>query len=238
MTEWKEAFWLAKIELKKSIANLLLALFTFSLAIFIVLMLYNNFNSPDPYHDVIFFILLSSGPFWLRNKAFKYQKMTDKLWFSPTIPMQLQLPISKDILVKSRLIIYIAYLAPFLIVLFPMFYLLDSELSRMNLLSYIAFCSIWIAFSFSLGMITLAGDVGNYVTAIRRIIHSLFVLLVAVIPFYYFYLVLGGGIVLRTAMLAAKWPLLTILISIIFIIIGWKFWPYFMKKTMKKLDYM
>lgn len=157
METWKNAIWLAKVELKKSIVNLLLAWFTFSLAIFIVLMLYNNFNSPDPYHDVIFLILLTSGPFWLRNKAFKYQKMTDKLWFSPTIPMQLQLPISKDILVKSRLIIYTAYLAPFLTVLFPMFYLLDSELSKMNILSYIAFCLIWIAFSFSLGMITPGG---------------------------------------------------------------------------------
>lgn len=238
MPEWKHAYWLAKVELKKSIVNLLLGWIIFSVVTLIVLILYNNFNSPDPYHDIIFLILVSSGPFLLRNRVFKYQQGSDKLWFSPTVPMQLQLPISKDIIIKSRLITYAAYLVPFLAVLFSMFYLLDSELSKMNSLSYIAFCSIWIAFSFSFGMITPAGDTGNHVTTIRMVFNSLFVIILVVIPFYYFYLDLGGGIVLWTATLAAKWPLLTILISIVFIIIGWKFWPYYMKKTMKKLDYM
>ncbi|MEI3611216.1 hypothetical protein [Pseudogracilibacillus sp. SO30301A] len=238
MTEWKDAYWLAKVELKKSLVNLLLGWIIFSVATFIVLILYNNMNSPDPYHDIIFLILVSSGPFWLRNKAFKYQQGSDKLWFSPTIPMQLQLPISKNILVKSRLITYTAYLGPFLVVLFSLFYLLDSELSKMNLLSYIAFCFIWVAVTFAFGMITPAGDAGNYVTAISMIISSLFVIIVVVIPFYYFHLVIGGGIVLWTATLAEKWPLLATFVSIVFIVIGWKFWPYYMKKKMKKLDYM
>ncbi len=237
MREWKEAYWLAKFELKKSIANLLLGWIAFSIAIFIVLILYNNINSPDPYHDIVFLILVSSGPFWLRKRAFKYQQGSDKLWFSPTIPMHLQLPISKDIIIKSRLITYAAYLVPFLAALFSMFYLLDNELSKMNVLSYTAFCFIWIAFSFSFGMITPAGDTGNQVTAIRMVFNSLFVIILVIIPFYYFYLVLGGGIVLWTAMVAEKWPLLSIFLSIIFIFIGWKFWPYYMKKMMKKLDY-
>lgn len=238
MTEWKDAYWLAKVELKTSIVNLLLGWVIFSVGTAIVLILYNNFTSPDPYHDIIFLILVSSGPFLLRKSAFKYQQGSDKLWVSPTVPMQLQLPISKNILAKSRLITYTAYLGPFLVVLFSLFYLLDSELSQMSLLSYIAFCFIWIAFAFTFGMINPASDAGSYFTPIKIFIWIIFVLIIIVLPFYYFYKVLGGGIVLGSAMLAEKWPFLSIFISIVFFISGWKFWSYYMRKTMKKLDYM
>ena len=239
MSEWKEAFFLATFEFKKSLVNLTLGWLGFFALSLIIFILYNHFDSPDPYHDFIFLILLSSGPFLLRNNYFKNREMSHKSWFSPILLMQMQLPISKRIIAKSRLITYAAYLFPFLAALFPMLYLIDNELGTMGIVPYIAFCLIWIAFCFSFGMLAPVVDVGFYYATKNVIIYSLVGLSIAAvfILIYHFY-VPDDGIVLWIAALAQKWPLTSMFISIVLIHANWMFWPLYMQKQMKKLDYM
>src|SRR5699024_5292369 len=168
METWKEAFWLAKFELKKSLVNLFFGWLALSLFGTLFLMNFNSYFEPDNKYfgyDFIFLYLFGFGPSMVRAKLFQYQQVNGQLWTSPTLVMQLQLPIPKKSLVKSRLITYCAYLFPFIVTVFTILYLFDSELSAaISAQSYLAFVFIWLAYSFVFGMIMPASDVGDYIT--------------------------------------------------------------------------
>src|SRR5699024_4842610 len=93
METWKEAFWLAKFELKKSIINLILGWLALSLFGLLFLLNFNSYFEPENKYfgyDFIFLCLFGFGPSLARAKHFQYQQVQDQLWTSPTFVMQLQ----------------------------------------------------------------------------------------------------------------------------------------------------
>src|SRR5690625_134521 len=113
MKIWKQALWLANFELKASIVNILLCWFVLSFLGLIFLTSFNGYVENNYVgFDIFFLLIFSYAPYWLRSRHFQYQKISDRLYASPTWIMQRQLPIPKEILIKSRFLIYLAYLLP------------------------------------------------------------------------------------------------------------------------------
>ncbi|MEI3611217.1 hypothetical protein [Pseudogracilibacillus sp. SO30301A] len=240
MKMWKQAFWLAKFEWKVSAVNIFLCWLILTMVSLLFLTSFSRYIRENYIVFDIFFILaFSIAPSWLRSKHFQYQKVSEQIWASPTLIMQSQLPIPKDSVVKSRLIIYLAYLLPFIITVFPILYFFHSGIREiMSLTAYFVFFILWLSIGLSFGMIMPASDVGDYVSP--KII-SFYMIVTGLIGFgvsLFFYNFLGYGIVAWTIKLAQTQCLPTIIVAIILIWISWKFWPYYMKKRMQKLDYM
>src|SRR5690625_1383975 len=112
MDKWRQMTFLAKMELKGSSVNLLLC--WLALSFFGILILFEISTrlmegNVGVQYDIILLYGLGFGPFLFRAKHFKYLKISHHLQASPTLIMQSQLPIPKDILVRSRFIIYLGY---------------------------------------------------------------------------------------------------------------------------------
>src|SRR5699024_9005593 len=106
MKSWKEAYWLAKIELKESKLSFLFILLFYPL---ITLGLISSFESYLDTNfvgtDFFFILLFTFAAIWTRPKYFQVQQLNDELVVSPAMYMLQQLPVRKDIIVKSRFII-------------------------------------------------------------------------------------------------------------------------------------
>src|SRR5690625_7219200 len=127
MNTWKQAFWLAKFELKASIANIFLCWFILSILGFLFLTSFNDYLENNyAGFDIFFLLIFSYAPYWLRSSHFQCKKLSAHLYASPTLIMQIHLPIPQDTLIKSRLIVYLADLLPILFPIFLIFYMFNS----------------------------------------------------------------------------------------------------------------
>lgn len=240
MNEWKQAFSLAKFELKVSIVNILLCWFIMT---FFSLIFFTSFSSYIENNYVgfdIFFVLgLSFIPLFFRSKHYQYQKYGDEFYASPTFIMMTQLPIPKGVLVKSRLLITFVYLLPFMVTIFPIIYLFIPGISEvMGLPAYGTFFIIWLSLIIIFGMMLPASDPGDKVTILIMTVYFIVTFLILFIIISFFYQILGYGIVAFVIHLASNWALISIVVSIVLVFVSWKFWTYHMTKTAKKLDYM
>jgi len=240
MNTWKQAFWLAKFELKASIANIFLCWFILSILGFLFLTSFNDYLENNyAGFDIFFLLIFSYAPYWLRSSHFQFKKLSDHMYASPTLIMQIQLPIPKDALIKSRLIVYLAYLLPFMFTIFPIFYMMNSPIrDSIDIPTYLIFVLIWISYGLYFGIIVPASDTGQYITSKIMLYHLLIFFVIVMSLIVLFYLLFEIGIVAWTMMLAQDWALLTTVISIGLVILSWKFWSNQMKKTIKKLDYL
>lgn len=240
MKSWKQAFWLAKSEWKVSIVNIFLSWLILTIVTLIFLTSFNRYMEENYIgFDIFFLLVFSFGPFLFRSKYFQYKNVSGHIWASPTLIMQAQLPIPKDILAKSRLIIYFAYLLPFILTIFPIMYIGYSPIREvLSLPVYLVFVIIWICYCLYFGILLPASDVGDYATPKRMTYYFIFSFIIFFGIFIFFYKVLGYGIVAWTIRVAQNWPFLAIIISVILLVVSWKFMLFYMKKTMKKLDYM
>lgn len=236
MNNWKKALSLSRFELSTGAAYFLLQFF---IAIFIAVFLGTAFirdlSNKSIAFDIFFLTLFSIFPAWLKSKNSQYQRVTGELWASPVFIMQKQLAIDEDIIIKNRFIIHFAYSLPMLILILGLTYPMIS--SAITPLQYIAFSIIWLSFSIYIGLIMGASDAGDYVN-VKTISQSIliivifFALLIGV-----FHYILNISIIYGTVMLAKQFPLLSVIISIIFCFIGIRYWTYFMNKTIRKMDY-
>lgn len=240
MNTWKQALWLAKYELKASIASIIFCWISLSIICLLFSMSISVYlDSNYIGFDIFFILLFIFAPYYWKSKHFQYKKVSTNFWANPIFIMLLQLPINKHALVKSRLLIHLVYALPFAITVFPLLYFINGDVRNIMALStYIAFVIIWLSFSVYFGLILAASDVGDYVTPIRWVYYSILVfgVFAGIIAFFHFYL--QRGIVDWTIQLATVWPLQSIIISIILTILGWKYWQFYMLRTIKKLDYL
>lgn len=240
MKTWKQALWLAKFEWKVSAVNIFLCWIILSaIGLFYLTSFSGYLENNYVGFDIAFLLSFSAAPYWFRSKHFQYKEVSDHLHASPVLIMQTQLPIPKDVLAKSKLITYLAYLLPFMLTIFPVLYFInDSIRTTMDPPSYIVFSLIWIFYGLTLGVIFPASDAGDYTSPKILFYYLLATFVVVMGLLLLFYFVFGFGIVAWTIMLAKDWTILVIITLVMLTIVSWRLWPYYMKKTMQKLDYM
>jgi len=240
MNTWKQAYWLAMFELKQSKLNLLLLL------IFLPLIILGFIASFESYLDLNFvgidFYFILSFTFaaaWTKPKYFQVQQLNDELVASPTVVMLQQLPISKELIIKSRFIIYFIYSFPPQILLLIALYLFTPTIQGMMDLSlYIVFAIMWLSFGVYMGGIIPSSDAGDRASPRKVVVYAVLMLIGVIAFFTIFHIVSDYGIVHLTLIIAKKWPILSGLISVALAYFGFIYWQSYMKKLMEKLDYL
>lgn len=240
MKNWKQAYFLTKFEMSRSKrAFLFLFVFTGLITLGILSSTEGYLEKNYVGLDLIFIIMFTVGPVWAKPKHFQIQQMNTNLIASPAVIMLNQLPINKDIIVKSRFIIHFIYTLPVQVILLSCLYLFIPMIQNiMSVGTYLIFSIIWISFSLYAGSIFPASDAGDKASSLKVIIYGILMVVGAIMFFTLFQLVSNRGIVAWTIYLAQQWPILSASISIILSIIGLKYWQHYMKKTMDKLDYL
>lgn len=240
MKSWKEAFWLAKFELNESKLRFLLLLLFYPL---ITLGLISNFESYLEINSVtidFFFILLFTfAAIWAKPKHFQVQQVSDELVASPAIFLLQQLPITKELIVKSRFIIYFVYSIPPQILLLTLLYLLTPAVHGMiGIGPYLSFVIIWLSFGVYIGGIVPTSDAGDKASRVKVAVYGVLMVIALIAFFTLFTLFSEHGIVHWTLIFAKKWPLLSGSLSIVLAFIGLNYWQRYMNKMIGKLDYL
>lgn len=240
MNEWKQASRLAAFELKASMKSLI-TIFVFYIAMSLIVMMSFDLYLEGEFRffDFLFLVIFFLFPAWMKSKEFQMQKMDGDLWTTPSIVMLQQLPIPRDVIIKSRFVVHAVCSFPFQLTLLIALPLMSENFrSLMSPVTYIAFVLIWLALSIAVGFIMAASEAGgNFKT--RAIVKS-FVYMIAGIAAVYglIYLFADSGIVHWTISLAADWTWLSMIAAITLSIAGWKYWQADMRKMIKKTDYL
>ncbi|HLQ73475.1 MAG TPA: hypothetical protein VK125_04540 [Bacillota bacterium] len=242
MNTWKSAHHLAGLEIRASIWQLILFIPLISLlySLFFTGTMSNYLNQSGGsfMFDVMFLLIISIAPIWLRAKFFQVQKINDEFWASPTLILQHQLAISERAIARSRLISFVYLLIPFNILIFTLTYVLSSHIRAfLTPIEYVIFAISWMLIGLGVGFIFPASDVGDYInrSSIARGIVLLFggFFIVTVGLF----MILNGGIIYSSMIFVKKYSLLALLISIIFVCLSALYWQRYMIQAMRKLDY-
>ncbi len=242
MNGWKQAFTIAKLELKASVFS-----FLFALA-FVLFLIYTLVSTFDAYmdnrfvfFDLIFILIFSFAPVWMTPKDFQIQKINGDLMASPILVMQNQLPISQEVLVKSRFIIHFFYSFPFQLLTVVALYTISPLQSILSFGSFITFAIMWFAFGVYVGYAIPYGDAGEKFPAKNDAFIVIFNLLFftgVFLVFTFFHILFGNGIIYWSIALAENWPILSSAISIILAIAGYHHYKFYMKRKMDKIDYL
>src|SRR5699024_5401438 len=122
---------------------------------------------------------------------------------------------------------------------FPILYIVNGAVNdAMNPSNFMVFALMWFCYTFYVGISLPASDAGDYVTPKKMFSIFLVGFPVAMGVILFFYMRLEYGVVAWTIMLAKEWPIHSIILSMLLVLISWKFWIGHMKKTIKKLDFM
>lgn len=239
MDSWKKAFDLALFELKESKKGFVLS-FVFSL--FIVLYMITSFPSylDNSYLgvDSLFFLAFTVAPLWAKPKYFQVQKVQSG-HVAPIIIILRSLPIPRDIIVKSRLIIHYAYTLPVQIVLLTSIYLFSEPIQNMMALeNYFVFVIIWLSFGIYVGSLFSTVELGDDTPPIKMMIEIVVTVFVGFFIFITIIFLSEHGIVHWTLIFAQKWPFVSAILSILLAIVGGQYWYRYMKKRMDTFDYM
>ncbi|MEN2767156.1 hypothetical protein [Ornithinibacillus xuwenensis] len=240
MQVFKQAIWLAKFELKLSWVSFIFLFLYYSL---FTLLFVQGFNVTEEQFvglDIFFLLLFLFSPTWFRPKAFQYQQISGSLWAAPGAMMGLYLPLKKQVIVLKSLIVYMLLSIPFQLYTFITLYVFSPGLQKaMTLDAYIAFAIIWIAFGIYVGFMAPAIDIGTRITSTRlTFLLSILVLAIIILLILFFPYFFKHGVVGWTIILATKWPLLSIIVSIVVAVIGFNYWRSKMAKVMKQMDYL
>lgn len=240
MKAWKEALWLARIELSASILNfLLLFVFILFMVSFIVLQISEYLEGGFISFDLFYLLIFTVGPLWAKPKSFQLQKINDGRYASPAVGMLQQLPIEKEIIIKSRFIISFVYTIPVQLTVLLLLYVFSIPIQNMMSLGmYVAFMIVWISFGVYVGGMFPASDVGDKKRSTFYIWGSFIATMIVVIGILMgIQVTFGQGIVSFSIALAQKWPILSTCISIFLAIIGFHYWQFSMNKKMNEVDY-
>lgn len=239
MNEWKQAYRLASFEIKASLRSLLLLLVFYIAASMIFMQSFDVYlNGEFQFFDLLFMLIFFMFPAWMKNKEFQMQKLDGDLWTSPSIVMLQQLPVTQNVIVKSRFIIHAICSFPLQLVLIISMPLLSENFREMMTpLAYVSFVLIWFALSIAVGFIMAASEAGgNFNT--KALVMSFVYFFLGIGAIFVLLLLSNEGFVYWTIVAAAEWTVISGLIAIILIVAGWKYWQMDMKKAMKKTDYL
>jgi hypothetical protein len=243
MHSWKQAFSAAKLELKASALHFL---FAFVFILFFIFILVKSFDSymTDGFagFDFIFILLFTFAPAWMMPKFFQVQIIGNVL-ASPVMVMQNQLPITREVLVKSRLIIHCFYALPSQFLTLIALYVLTPMQNTVSAGAFTAFALSWIAFGIYAGFAIPYSEAGAGGKAPRNsdvltVAAGIFLLIAALFVLAFFHVLFGNGVIYWSMMLAQKWPIPISIISIALAIAGYYYWKNHMKKALRETDYL
>lgn len=240
MSEWKQASRLAAFELKASMKSLI-TIFVFYIAMALIVMASFDLylDGEFQFFDLLFLVIFFLFPAWMKGKEFQMQKMDGDLWTAPSIVMLQQLPIPKDVIIKSRFVVHAVCSFPFqLLLLISLPLMSENFRSLMTPVTYIAFILIWLALSIAVGFIMASSEAGgNFKT--RAIVKSFIYMIAGIAAIYgLIYLFADHGIVRWTITLATDWTWVSVIVAIVLSVAGWKYWQADMRKMIKKTDYL
>lgn len=240
MEKWKQAYFLAAAEIKVSKKALLFLLFFTTLITLGILSSTEDYLEKNyVWFDLFFILMFSVAPVWAKPKQFQIQQMNDELVAAPVVVMLNQLPINRDVIVKSRLIIHFIYSIPVQFILLSCLYFFNPTIQEiMPAGTYLVFSFIWISFSLYAGSIFPASEAGDKASSLKVIVYGILMVIGALVFFTLFTLLFKSGIVYWTIYFAQDWPFLSVLISILLTIIGLNYWQKYMKRMIQKIDYL
>lgn len=240
MNEWKQAYRLASFELKASMKNLLLIMVFYIAMSLIVMLSFDIYLQGEfRYFDLLFLLIFFLFPAWMKNKEFQMQKLSGDLWTVPSMVMLQQLPISKEVIVKSRFIIHAVCSFPLQLVLLIAMPIMSEEFRNyMTPVTYIVFVLIWLSLAIAVGFIMAASEAGGNFKTKAIVMSFIYMLAGAAVFFFLIVIVAEDGFIRLTMQLAAGWPFLSGAMAIVLGIAGWKYWQADMKRMMKKTDYL
>jgi len=237
MTEWKEAFWLAKFELKASMKNFLILMLIFIVSYLLIRSAIPGYLEEASMGLDFFFAFTFSGFLsqLARPKDYQIQKFRSIRYASPFLTALNKLAIKKEVIVKYRFLTYFLLLILFnglmLIGLYPEF----KQVMSLN--AYIAFAIIWFCFGIYIGCVTPAFEVGSnlgwnifYALIIGPVLFILYI--------FIFYKWFSDGFVTWTIYIANEYSIISIIISLTLSVIGWNVWMKIMLKKMNQTDYL
>lgn len=240
MESWKQAFWLAKFELKQSKINFIYLFAILTLSIIITVnALPSYFEDATIFIDFAFIYICGVLSQVARPKVFQTKEMSKDLSVSHFLMMLNQQPIRKQVMVKYRFLIYFFTSVPFNVLFLIALYLFSPALrGETQLSTYLIFSVIWLCFSVYIGCFQPTTETG-YNTKLQIILWSTFLgpllFILTVILFYkvYFY-----GLVNWTLYISESYPFLSLIISLFLAIIGLVFWMKRMRAKMNRYDYL
>ncbi|WP_017185054.1 hypothetical protein [Alkalibacillus haloalkaliphilus] len=239
MKSWKEGFWLATFELKvdlwKRIANQILLVCLFS---FIVISMFDGYIENNVMgFDIVFLLLFFYSASWALPKAFQYQKISQNTYASPYFTLLNSIPIQRGSVIRSRFIVSFINTVPIQIVILLLLYYFSPEIQNMlTATEYIAFSIIWLGIGLSFGSLLPASDVGDHVTKLGFIMISITFVFFGMLILFLFN-VLVSGVVYSTITLATKWPLYSVIFTIIITIVSLKSWIKYAENKVDRMDY-
>lgn len=239
MEAWKKAFSLASFELKASWKSI----FTFILSLVIITTLFASMFSElgqklKFFHDLLFLIIFTMLPSWIRTKEFQFQKIGEETWGTPYFIFLHQMAIPKEILLKSRFINYFILAIPLHVLLFVLLFIFSEARNVFSFGEYIVFSVIWICFGIYAGALFPASDTGDNISNFKLTIYTILLILGIGGLFFFVYFIFGGhGIVYWSMEAAKQWPLIASILSILLAIAGVKYWLHYAARNMQYIDY-
>lgn len=240
MVVWKQAYGLALMEFKASLKYYLAILACYSAVAVVVLLSFDLYlNEEFATFDFLFLLLFFMFPSWMKPKEFQMQKFNGNLWTVPVLIMQQHLPISKNVLVKSRFILHQLFSLPYQLILLIVLYAVSPDFREMMVpVSLLAFAVIWLSASFYIGLIMAASEAGGVFKTKTWYLSIGFWVLAAIGVYAFINYFLEDGLITWTIDLALQWPVISAGVSIISAFIGWIYWQYDMHKSLEKTDYL
>ncbi|RDW22368.1 hypothetical protein CWR48_01285 [Oceanobacillus arenosus] len=240
MQDWKQAYQLAITELRTSKIRYLGSVILYLLISFFVLIIDGKASTVGwTINDIFLIIIFCFAPYYMKPKEFQLQKINGDLWAASSVILLKQLPIKENVLIRSRLIAYSFYsLPPQIILLVALYVISPNYREMMTPTTYVTFSVIWVAIGISIGFSMAASDIGELMNSKTMSIAFVYIFGSIAVLYVIFYRLLDDGIAKWTISIAQEWPFLSIIISIISTILSIKYYLHYMKKKMKKLDYL
>ncbi|MEC5424110.1 hypothetical protein QGM71_11465 [Virgibacillus sp. C22-A2] len=242
MQEWKQAYSLAKLELRMSKFGFLSAfLFSMFILFFIVTSIESYMENGFVGIDFFFVLLFSVATIWTKPKEFQIKKVSGDLIVLPLVVMQKQLPIKQDVIMKSRFIVHFFYSFPFQLLALIGIYFMSPLPEMLSVGSFIAFAIIWLSFGVYAGYVFPLSEIGTkgpLTSTVGTIFIGVTLLIVLLSIFTMIHVLFENGIVYWSIILAQKWPIVSSIASILLAFFGFAHWQHYMKKAMDKLDYL
>ncbi|KAB2330575.1 hypothetical protein [Bacillus mesophilum] len=239
MAEIKQAWWLAKFEVKEIAKRLWLILpFALVFGFFFTVAIEEEISF---LYDIFFIICFWCMTYWMRPKEIQFQKVDEGVYASPYFLMLNQLAVKREALIVSRFLIYFIFAIPFnIIVLTIMLVFSDFYRTELQGVSSAAFFVIWLSFGIIGGALFPASDVGDTTTKNKwfyAIYTILFfgILLGAILGVHFW---AGKGVVLLSIEAAQKWPAIAIISSVILSVISIVYGKKYAEKQIRRMNYL
>lgn len=247
MNEWKEAWKLSKIELKRRMLWIFLGAVIFIVAAALLGFSFPYYMDNNPLleennpglYDLAFIFMFWIVHYWIRPKEFRHHMVGSDFWVAPYFVKLMQLPIPERVIIKHRFLSHMVVAIPSYIIFWILFYVFSGLSGEfMSPATFIALAIIWLSFSVYAGHVFPASDAGDRLGWFKLVLLYILTGALGLVTYIWLAFYSPYSAVEWTVLLATKWPVLSSVISIGLAFLGMRYWMYHMKKTMNKLDYL